>query len=237
MSDSANQAQPSNTTPKTPPSPPKGPDAVQFKSKDIGVETAKPQDIFAKQRKEAEKQKQAEKKTRKILIIVFSILGGLIVIGLLIWLIIWLVQINQPTEEPPSDDPTVIISGSDEEINNLVDAAQSAHDNQGDDQEAADAAADAIFEEALQNDADAQFTNQILLSQLQFYFANNRYEDIRNMFDSIDPSVLTPNQQATYYNAGYLAFYDTDPERAQEYMDLAYEASRAAGNGQGGDNA
>ena len=234
MSESANQSQLSNTTPKTPPHPPKEPDAVQFKSQDIGVETAKPQDVFAKQRKEAEKQKRTQKQTHKLLTIIFSILGALILIGLLIWLIVWLVQSNQPTEETPTASPTVIVSGSDEEISNLADAAQSAHDSQGDDQAAADAAADAIFEEALQNDTEAQFTNQILLSELQFYFANNRYEEIRNMFDSIDPNALTPNQQATYYNAGYLAFYDTEPERAQEYIDLAYDASQAAGNGLGG---
>ena len=167
---------------------------MQFKSQDIGVETAKPQDIFAKQREEAEKQKQTQKQTRKLLIIIFSILGALIIIGLLIWFIVWLVQSNQPTGETPTASPTVIVSGSDEEIG----------------------------------------TNQILLSELQFYFANNRYEEIRNMFDSIDPNALTPNQQATYYNAGYLAFYDTEPERAQEYIDLAYDASQAAGNGLGG---
>lgn len=234
MSESAKQSQSPNITPKTPSGPSQAPEEVQFKSKDIGVETAKPQDIFAKQRKEAEKQKQAEKKTRKILIIIFSIIGGLVVIGLIIWLIIWLVQINQQPDEQPISNPTILVSGSDDEINNLTNAAQSAHDEQNDDQAAADAAADAIFEEALQNEANAAYTSQIILSQIKFYFNNNRYDAAREIFNNLDPATLSANQQSDYYNIGYIIYYETEPERAQEYIDLVYDISRAEGNGQGG---
>ena len=165
MSESANNSQSSNTTPKTPSQPPAEP--VEFKSKDIGIETAKPQDTFAKQRKEAEKHQQKTRRTRKILIIVFSVIGGLALIGLIIWLVIWLVQLNQPVEEPPVDSPTVLVSGSDEEILDLRDAAQDAYDDTDDDL----GAADAVFEEALQNDPDAQYAEASNLAQwLQFLF-------------------------------------------------------------------
>ena len=237
MSESANQSQPSNTTPKTPPNPPKGPDAVQFKSKDIGVETAKPQDIFAKQRKEAEKQKQAEKKTRKILIIVFSILGGLIVIGLLIWLIVWLVQINTtPAEDDPVVvDPTILTPGSTEELSNLSNAAQSAFEDAANNGGDAEAAADAIFESATQNDADAAYANQILLSKIMFYGVNGDYASVREIFDEVDPDQLPLDQQIIYYNVGSNAYQEGgDYARAEEYINLVYELSRAEGNGQGG---
>ena len=194
MSESANNSQPSNTTPKTPSQPPAEP--VEFKAKDIGIETAKPQDTFAKQRKEAEKRQQKTRQTRKILIIVFSVIGGLALIGLIIWLVIWLIQLNQPVEEPPVDSPTVLVSGSDEEILDLRDAAQDAYDDTDDDL----GAADAVFEEALQNDPDAQYANQIRLSQLMFYFANNQYDLVREHFDAIDPAALSLDQQSTYYN-------------------------------------
>ena len=231
MSESANNSQPSNTTPKTPPQPPAEP--VEFKAKDIGIETAKPQDTFAKQRKEAEKHQQKTRQTRKILIIVFSVIGGLALIGLIVWLVIWLVQLNQPVEEPPVDSPTVLVSGSDEEILDLRDAAQDAYDETDDDL----GAADAVFEEALQNDPDAQYANQIRLSQLMFYFANNQYDLVREHFDAIDPAALSLDQQSTYYNIGSIVYSASgDTERADEYLDLVYQLSLESGTGQGGYN-
>lgn len=207
MSESANQSQPSNTTPKTPPNPPKGPDAVQFKSKDIGVETAKPQDIFAKQRKEAEKQKQAEKKTRKILIIVFSILGGLIVIGLLIWLIIWLISShNAANDLTPGSDNATTIQEEAEEIyagsNNLDDVTNYFNDrvnNAESDDEKADLT---IIEMSVYNDKDAP-------------------QKVVDAAERVDASYMSDEQRGRFYGMLVNAYTNLgDEEKAYYYIDL-----------------
>lgn len=207
MSESANQSQPSNTTPKTPPNPPKGPDAVQFKSKDIGVETAKPQDIFAKQRKEAEKQKQAEKKTRKILIIVFSILGGLIVIGLLIWLIVWLINSHNATNDltPGSDNATTIQEEAEEIYagsNSLDDVTNYFNDrinNAESDDEKADLT---IIEMSVYNDKDAP-------------------QKVVDAAERVDASYMSDEQRGRFYGMLVNAYTNLgDEEKAYYYIDL-----------------
>ena len=207
MSESANQSQPSNTTPKTPPNPPKGPDAVQFKSKDIGVETAKPQDIFAKQRKEAEKQKQAEKKTRKILIIVFSILGGLIVIGSLIWLIVWLINShNAANDLTPGSDNATTIQEEAEEIyagsNSLDDVTNYFNDrinNAESDDEKADLT---IIEMSVYNDKDAP-------------------QKVVDAAERVDASYMSDEQRGRFYGMLVNAYTNLgDEEKAYYYIDL-----------------
>ena len=207
MSESANQSQPSNTTPKTPPNPPKGPDAVQFKSKDIGVETAKPQDIFAKQRKEAEKQKQAEKKTRKILIIVFSILGGLIVIGLLIWLIVWLINShNAANDLTPGSDNATTIQEEAEEIyagsNSLDDVTNYFNDrinNAESDDEKADLT---IIEMSVYNDKDAP-------------------QKVVDAAERVDASYMSDEQRGRFYGMLVNAYTNLgDEEAAYYYINL-----------------
>lgn len=207
MSESANQSQPSNTTPKTPPNPPKGPEAVQFKSKDIGVETAKPQDIFAKQRKEAEKQKQAEKKTRKILIIVFSIIGGLIVIGLLIWLIVWLINShNAANDLTPGSDNATTIQEEAEEIyagsNSLDDVTNYFNDrinNAESDDEKADLT---IIEMSVYNDKDAP-------------------QKVVDAAERVDASYMSDEQRGRFYGMLVNAYTNLgDEEKAYYYIDL-----------------
>lgn len=207
MSDSANQSQPSNTTPKTPPSPPKGPDAVQFKSKDIGVETAKPQDIFAKQRKEAEKQKQAEKKTRKILIIVFSILGGLIVIGLLIWLIVWLINShNAANDLTPGSDNATTIQEEAEEIyagsNNLDDVTNYFNDRVNNAESDGEKADLTIIEMSVYNDKDAP-------------------QKVVDAAERVDASYMNDEQRGRFYGMLVNAYTNLgDEEKAYYYIDL-----------------
>ena len=207
MSESANQSQPSNTTPKTPPNPPKGPDAVQFKSKDIGVETAKPQDIFAKQRKEAEKQKQAEKKTRKILIIVFSILGGLIVIGLLIWLIVWLINShNAANDLTPGSDNATTIQEEAEEIyagsNNLDDVTNYFNDRVNNAESDGEKADLTIIEMSVYNDKDAP-------------------QKVVDAAERVDASYMNDEQRGRFYGMLVNAYTNLgDEEKAYYYIDL-----------------
>ena len=207
MSESANQSQPSNTTPKTPPNPPKGPDAVQFKSKDIGVETAKPQDIFAKQRKEAEKQKQAEKKTRKILIIVFSILGGLIVVGLLIWLIVWLINShNAANDLTPGSDNATTIQEEAEEIyagSNSLDDVTNYFDDRINSAESDDEKADlTIIEMSVYNDKDAP-------------------QKVVDAAERVDASYMSDEQRGRFYGMLVNAYTNLgDEEKAYYYIDL-----------------
>ena len=207
MSESANQSQPSNTTPQTPPNPPKGPDTVQFKSKDIGVETAKPQDIFAKQRKEAEKQKQAEKKTRKILIIVFSILGGLIVVGLLIWLIVWLINShNAANDLTPGSDNATTIQEEAEEIyagSNSLDDVTNYFDDRINSAESDDEKADlTIIEMSVYNDKDAP-------------------QKVVDAAERVDASYMSDEQRGRFYGMLVNAYTNLgDEEKAYYYIDL-----------------
>lgn len=207
MSESANQSQPSNTTPKTPPNPPKGPDAVQFKSKDIGVETAKPQDIFAKQRKEAEKQKQAEKKTRKILIIVFSILGGLIVIGLLIWLIVWLISShNAANDLTPGSDNATTIQEEAEEIyagsNSLDDVTNYFNDR---------------INSAESDDEKADLT----IIEMSVYNNKDAPQKVVDAAERVDASYMSDEQRGRFYGMLVNAYTNLgDEEKAYYYIDL-----------------
>ena len=55
------------------------------------------------------------------------------------------------------------------------------------------------------------------------------------VLDEVDPDQLPLDQQIIYYNVGSNAYQEGgDYARAEEYINLVYELSRAEGNGQGG---
>ena len=239
MSESANQSQPSNTNPKTPPEPPRDPgatpgeqrDAVKFQSKDIGIETAKPQDTFAKQRKEAEKQQRTTKKNRRIIIVAASIFGALLLIGLTIWLVLFL---NREPEPAAPTGPSVVFSEGtrDDNLNELSNLATEAYDEQitiNDDHSVNSTsnleAAEEVFDSTAARPENEGHLNDIIFTRLLFYAGNGEYDRFLAYIDQVDPSQLSADEQAQLYNAAsrvYGALGDT--EKANEYIELNREA-------------
>lgn len=208
------------------------PKTVEFKSSDIGIKTAKVEDSFEKHKQKQAEQKQQEKKQRKVFFMVLAIVLGLAAVGLGIWLAVYLISLaNQPVPEPEVP-VTVITTGSTEEIHNLANAATEALNQENG--EAGVEAAEEIFNTAFDDEANTDFQNQVRLSQIIFYAQNGEYEKIRAVIDSVDPAALPPDQRATLYNLGAMAYDGISDERVSEYQQKAYEAAVESGQGVGG---
>ncbi len=208
-------------------------DKVEFKSSDIGIKTAKVEDSFETHKQKQAAQKQQEKKQRKVFFIVLAVVLGVATLGLIIWLVIYLVDLATRPAPVPETPVTTITTGSTEEIQNLSNAASNAYQST-ESEEAANQAAEEIFNTAFEEEANADFQNQVRLSQIIFYAQSDQYEKIRATVDSVDPAALTADQQATLYNLAAAAFRGNNDEKTQEYQDKAYEAAQATGQGAGG---
>lgn len=239
MSESANQSQPSNTNPKTPPEPPRDPgatpgeqrDAVKFQSKDIGIETAKPQDTFAKQRKEAEKQRQTTKKNRRTIIIFASVFGALLLIGLTIWLVLFLSREPEPTN--PTGPSVVFSEGTrDDNLNELTNLADEAYDVQVTPNEDGSmsisgnlSAAEEVFDASAALTENQQYLNDINLARALFYADIGENELFIQYLEQIDASLLSAAERAELYRDATVVYSELGNQvKRDEYFQLNREA-------------
>lgn len=174
---------------------------IQFNSA-IGSKNSRKLDPFAEQNAErAEKLKERTKK-RKRVIIASAIVGGVLLLGAIVW-VIWIIV--QPKPEPLPVPPVTIENGSTEEITEIQDQAQQIYDNNSNinpiDPSTEDIkVVDQLFTEIIDSPSGKEYPDQVRLAQLMFYVENNFYDQARKTLDEIDPSRLDKEQQALYYN-------------------------------------
>ena len=191
---------------------------IRFNSA-VGSKNSQKIDPFAEQNaKRAEKEKEQAKKRKKI-ITVSSLIGGLLVLGLIIWVIIIVIQ---PEPEPLPVSPVIIENGSTEEIVEIQNQAQQIYNtnpniNPVNPSTEDIETVDQLFAEIIDSPSGKEYPDQVRLAQLMFYAENNYYDQARKILDEITPSHLSKEQQALYYNyAGTIYNKFNENEKANE---------------------
>lgn len=191
---------------------------IQFNSA-VGSKNSQKIDPFAEQNaKRAEREKQQAKKRKKV-IIVSSIVGGLLLLGVIAWIVIMFLQ---PKPEPLPVSPVVITNGSTEEIAEIQNQAQQIYNDNTNinplDPSSEDIkTVDQLFTEIIDSPSGQEYPDRVRLAQFMFYVENNYYEQARKILDEIDPSRLTKEQRALYYNyAGTVYSKYDEVEKANE---------------------
>lgn len=200
--------------------------ATQFKTENIGSWAAQQEDYFAEQnRKAEEKRKKSERTRRKVLPIVF-ITGGIIAVGLIIWGIVALVIAL--TTKPEVDAPT-ISGGTSEDVNNYRDILQDFFDKDVDGGGVGSgniAAVEGAVNSTLETDEGRKYADQVRLAQLNLYINNGLYRESVAVGEDIDPNNLDPKSRFQFYNFMYLMYYALgNIEQANEYSVLASDAA------------
>lgn len=202
--------------------------AAQFKTENIGSWAAQQEDYFAEQnRKAEEKRKKSERTRRKVLPIVF-IVGGIIAVGLIIWGIVALVIAL--TTKPEVDAPT-ISGGTSEDVNNYRDILQDFFNKGGAD--GIQAVEDAV-NDTLNTENGREYENQVKLAEIIVLQNNGFYNEAIDKSKNIDMEKLDLDQKISFY--GVLYYCSTmlgDNKAANEYFMKQYELSVEQG-GEGG---
>lgn len=215
---------PSGTTAGT-----NGQPAAQFQSSNIGSWASRQEDFFAEQNRQAEEKRQKSERTRKKVLPVAIIAGGIVAAGLIIWGIVAL--IIAITTEPPAPDVPTIAGGTTEDISDYSDVLQEFFNKDGGNNLAA-------VEEAVNNTLGTnngkEYADQVRLAELYILQNNGYYAEAVDKAQAINVDNLDLNQKISFY--GVLYYCNTllgNAEAANEYMKIQYELSQQQG-GQGG---
>lgn len=194
-------------------------DPVQFDSANIGVQTAKKQDLFAEQNRLASEKKQKSNKARKKLFVILGTVFGLFVISLAVWLIVVMIRSSggSGSEETARLEPT-IVDASDEGIIKMRELAQSEYNSNKDINKINQLFAD---EAAVTN---SEYLNQLRLAQILFYVGNGFYQQSADLSSEVDADSLPLVQKGTFYDAMYSTYNGlNDSIKAGEYFALSFD--------------
>lgn len=205
---------------------------VQFKTANIGQWAAKQENPFAAQNRRADEKRQQAAKTRRKVLPIVAIVGGIVAVSLVTWGVILLVaSFNKP--EPEEDVPVF------QPILNYRDTLQNVYNNNvkenDEDKTAAIEAVAAVVDEAVVNETNPEAVAELRLSQLLLYINNEDIDAAAAIAqDLLKNEALSVDGQTWCWDALYQkAIADGDAELAQEYMMNRYKASVLMG-GEGG---
>lgn len=195
-------------------------DPVQFDSAHIGTHTAKKQDLFAEQNRLAGEKAQRSAKTRKKILIIVGTIVGVVLVGLIVWLVVLksMPQTDTDTNNSTSKTEPTIVDDSDAGIAKMRELAQSEY-NSG----KRIAEIDQLFaDEAAVT--KPEYLNQLHLAQILFYTGNGFYQQAADLSATIDSEGLPLAQKGIFYDAMYSTYTGLkDTAKAGEYFALSYE--------------
>lgn len=178
-----------------------------------------PIDYFAEQNRVRAEKRAKRKKLIRIMIIV----GGVLLLLLAGLTVLLLINI------PSQNDGTVLSADSIEEVERLRELAETnfaptAYENsqgeavlEGDIESAA-----AIFTSALKDVRNRNYTNQIRLSAMSFYYYNGYYQEVVSYAENVDVNKLTDDQKVMFYNLAALGYEGIgNVIKSNEYMNEA----------------
>lgn len=198
----------------------------QFRTENIGNWAARQEGYFAEQnRKDAAKREKAEQTRKKVLPIVY-IIGGVIAAGLIIWGVVVLV-ISFTTK--PEDNAPTIAGNTSEDVDNYRDILQDFFNKGGSIEDIENTVND-----TLSTNNGQEYADQVRLAELIFLQGNGYYSEALEKSNGVNPDNLNLDQKIFFY--GILYYCNEilgNTEAADENFRRQYELSREQG-GNGG---
>ena len=199
----------------------------QFKAENIGSWASHQEGYFAEQnRKDAAKREKAEQTRKKVLPIIF-VVGGVIAAALLIWGIVALVVTLIANSQP---EIPAIAGGTSEDIGDYRNVLQEFYVKNNGDLSAVEEAVNDV----LNTREGREYADQIRMSQASFLMANGYNAEAAAVGSQIDPDSLSTEQRSMLYALLAVIYANLgDTEKASAYEDLMYENNLQLG-GDGG---
>lgn len=209
---------------------------VQFSTANIGKWAAKQESPFAEQNRRADEKRQRSAKTRRKVLPIVAIVGGIIAIGLIVWGVIMLVRALNAPEKLPEDiaygsEGATEIQGKAQEIwNQYLSNLNPGNDDQGQNEEnpddsenisqAIEAVSDYFDEQLSLVNNDTQKADLVII-EMDVMNTNNQPEGVISAGSKADPDTMTNYQKGLYYGMLTNAYYNVgNTSEGDRYFDL-----------------
>lgn len=204
-------AQTTNTTPK-----------VAFHSSAVHRPTAQTKDYFAEQNQQTQAKKQVNSKKIKLSLIIIGSILGVVVVGGLIWFIFANLNILPTADDKPYDEMTeeeqteYNVNISQNIYNSIVDKEQENPGNPDSEK----AAAKEEFEQAVNSAPNNTEANVIRISQMRYLLERGEYTDILEIGSNVcEDTSLDLVTRISCANTMAIAAYEKGKQSLYEYYD------------------
>ncbi len=192
---------------------------VNFRTENIGKWASQQENPFEKQNRE----RQAELESRRaswhkyrppIVVAACAVFAGLVTWGIVA---VIMAMVNRPEYVPT-------ISGN--TFQDITDYAEKLQEIQKENPDNPNIIQETV-DKTLETADGEQYTNEVLLAQMSYYYQNITCEDVIGMKDKIKVKALPGERQVSYYSMLYQCYdYLKMPEEAKQYRQLAIELSQ-----------
>lgn len=195
---------------------------VQFKTANIGKWAAQQENPFAEQNRRADEKRQRSAKTRRKVLPIVAIIGGIIALGLIVWGVVMLVMALNAPEKLPEDiafgsEGASEVQGKAQEIwdrywNNIAsgdDDQNQDNENPGDTADVSQAieAVSDYFDEQLSIANNDSQKNDLVIIEMDLMNTNEQPEGVISAGNKGNPDTMTDYQKGLYYGMLTNAYY------------------------------